>query len=239
MTFRRIIALLASATLASLCATAQAAQIATRTQLDNLLGANQVFEDFETPTITVQTRYSGGPLNYDTTIPGLGNHLVKPGITYQRNPDYPITNAGYRGIDWNPSGYFGPTSQALSGAGGCCSASIRDDFQFLFTVPVTAFGLDLLAYSGFASSGTVSVYDTAGVPLGSANVTGTVAGTFFGWENDGGIGQVFFHDVPTRNYIQFDNLGFGAAPVPLPAAIWLLASALTGLGLTSRRKAAG
>ena len=62
-----------------------------------------------------------------------------------------------------------------------------------------------------------------------------MAGTFFGWENAGGIGKVFFHDNPNQNYIQFDNLGFGA--VPVPAAIWLFGSALTGLGLMRRKGA--
>ncbi|MEQ1531641.1 MAG: hypothetical protein ABL925_20200, partial [Methylococcales bacterium] len=77
----------------------QAQQISSRTDLSNRLGSNLVFEDFETPSIASQTRYSGGPLNADTTIVGLGNNLVVPGVTFQRNPDYPITNSGYRGID--------------------------------------------------------------------------------------------------------------------------------------------
>lgn len=217
---------------------AEAGVVSSRTVLDNILGANQVLEDFEGFSISSQTRYSGGPLNYDTTVGALGNHLVKPGVTYQRNPDYDISLSGYRGIDLNPNGYVGATSQRLSGAGGCCSASIRDDFQFIFTAPVTAFGVDLTAYTGFDASGTVSVYDTAGTLLGSQAITGSVAGTFFGWENSAGIGKVFFHDVPTRNYIQFDNLGVGVAPVPVSGAVWLFASALTGWFGVKRSKRA-
>lgn len=215
---------------------AEAGLISTRSELNSLLGANQIFEDFESFQISTQTRYSGGPLNHETTLGSLGNHLVKPGVTYQRNPNYGIEQSGYRGIDFNPINYFGSTSQRLSGAGGCCSASIRDDFQFIFTTEITAFGLDLFAYQGFASSGTISVYDTKNNLLTSQAITGTLTGSFFAWENQSGIGKVFFHDVPTRNYIQFDNMAYGVAPVPLPAAFYLFASALTGLGIAGRRR---
>jgi hypothetical protein len=228
---------LVTCVLLSSAVTAEAGIISNRTELNDLLGANQTLENFEGFSISAQTRYSGGPLSYDTTVGALGNHLVKPGVTYQRNPDYGTELSGYRGIDLNPSGYFGATSQRLAGAGGCCSASIRDDFQFIFTAPITAFGLDLNAYNGFASTGKVSVYDTQNNLLTSQTVTGTVEGSFFGWENDAGIGKVFFHDVPTRNYIQFDNLGYGVAAVPLPGAFYLFGSALAGLSLSKRRKA--
>ena len=215
---------------------AQAGLIANRTDLNNLLGGNLVLEDFESFHITSQTRYSGGPLNYDTTVAGLGTHLVQPGITFQRNPDFSTTTAGYRGIDFNPAGYFGSTSQNISGAGGSGGASIRNDFQILFTKPVTAFGMDLLAYSGFPAAGVISVYDTAGALLGDTNVTGAAGGAFFGWESASGIGKVFIHDTPNGNYMQFDNIGFGAAPVPVPGAIWLFASSLAGLVAAGRRK---
>jgi hypothetical protein len=213
--------------------------INSRTDLNTLLGGNQVLEDFETPRLSGQVRYLGGPLNDDTTFSAtLGNHLVQPGVTFQRNPDYTLAS-GYRGIDWNPAGYFGAASQALSGAGGSGGASIRNDFQIVFTAPVTAFGVDLMAYSGYAADGIVSVYDTAGTLLSSTNISGTAGtGTFFGWENADGIGKITVHDTPDRNYIQFDNLGFGVTPVPVPAAIWLFASALTGLGVLGRRKQA-
>lgn len=227
----------AIATSALLIATfnTQAGVINSRTDLNNLLGSNQVIENFESFHITSQTRYSDGPLNSETLLPVLGNHLVQPGITFQRNPDYALSNTGYRGIDFNPSGYFGSTSQAISGAGGSGGASIRNDFQILFTTPVNAFGLDLLAYSGFASAGIISVYDTAGVLLSDTNITGSVGGTFFGWENTAGIGKVFIHDNPNGNYIQFDNIGFGVKPVPVPATIWLFGSALAGFAGLRRR----
>ncbi|MFM8333162.1 MAG: hypothetical protein ACKN9T_15865 [Candidatus Methylumidiphilus sp.] len=228
---------LAIASLALTALDAQAAAVATRADLETILGANLVLENFETPTVTSQTRYSGSPLSYDTTVPTLGNHLVKPGLVFQRNPDYAITEAGYRGIDWNPAGYFGSTSQVLSGAGGSGGASIRNDFQILFTTPVTAFGVDLLAYSGFPAAGVISVYDNTGTLLGDTNVNGAVGGAFFGWENAEGISKIFIHDNPNGNYIQFDNLAFGtAAPVPIPAALWLFGSAVAGLWSFGRRK---
>jgi hypothetical protein len=218
---------------------AQASQLLSRNQLDSLLGANQIFEDFETPVIAGQTRYSGGAYNASVDFAGLGTNLIVDGVTIQRNTaDVTVGAAGYRGIDWNPAGYFGATSQRISGAGGGGGASTRNDFQFIFTAPVNAFGLDLTAYDGFASSGQVSVYDTADNLLATLAVAGTSAGTFFGWENANGIGKVFFHDNPNGNYIQFDNLGFGVSAVPVPGAVWLFGSALAGLLGFGRRKQA-
>ena len=216
---------------------ANASQIASRTILDALLGSNQIFEDFETPSISSQTRYSGGPYNSSVNFAGLGTGLVVDGVTFQRNTSVVAVSAsGYRGIDWNPSGYFGATSQRLSGAGGAGGASTRNDFQFIFTAPVTAFGVDLTAYNGFASAGKASVYDTNDNLLGTIDVTGTLAGSFFGWENTGGIGKVYFHDTPNQNYIQFDNLGFGVATVPIPGAVWLFGTAIAGVMGFSRKK---
>lgn len=216
---------------------AQASQLLSRSQLDGLLGANQIFEDFEKPLLTSQTRYSGGSYDASVNFAGLGTGLIVNGVTIQRNTvDVPVGAAGYRGIDWNPSGYFGATSQRISGAGGGGGASTRNDFQFIFTTSVTAFGLDMTAYDGFAAAGLVSVYDTADNLLATLAVDGTSAGTFFGWENAAGIGKVFFHDNPNGNYIQFDNLGFGVAAVPVPGAVWLFGSALAGLLGFGRRK---
>lgn len=230
------IQILVGSTLIVAAVSAQASQIGTRAELNNLLGSNQVLEDFESFHIDYQYRYSDGPLNYDTTVGSLGNHLVKQGITFQRNPDYAITNTGYRGIDLNPINYFGSTSQSVSGAGGGGGASIRNDFQILFTTAVTAFGMDVLAYSGFASDGIISVYDVAGALLGETAFNGAVGGHFFGWESAAGIGKITIHDNPNASYMQFDNIGFGVATVPVPGAVWLFGSALAGLGLFGKRK---
>lgn len=202
---------MAIAALVSSAFNAHAASIATRADLNKLLGNNLILEDFETPDFTNQTRYDLGPLNYDTDVPGLGKHLVKEGITFQRNPDF-TDGSGYRGIDFNPSGYFGSVSKVLSGAGGSGGASIRNDFQFVFTTPVTAFGVDLIAYKDFPSNATISVYDTSGALIADINASGTAGeGTFFGWENAGGISKVTFHDTPNGSYMEFDNVGFGSS----------------------------
>ncbi len=98
---------------------AEAAQLNSRSDLNNLLGSNLVFENFETPSITSHTRYSGGSFSASTDFAGLGTHLIVDGVTFQRNTSVVGVGApGYRGIDWNPSGYFGASSQRLSGAGG-------------------------------------------------------------------------------------------------------------------------
>lgn len=52
------------------------------------------------------------------------------------------------------------------------------------------------------------------------------------------IGKATIHDNPDGHYMQSDNIGFGVAAVPVPGAVWLFGSALTGLGLVGRRKKA-
>ena len=105
----------------------------------------------------------------------------------------------------------------------------RDGGSFtLVQVPGT--GVD------FPTRGQTRIYDTADNLLVTTTVTGSAAGTFFGWESPGGIGKVYINNTPNTDYVQFDNLGFGAAPVPIPAAVWLFGSALAGMGIIGRRK---
>ena len=96
-----------------------------------------------------------------------------------------------------------------------------------------------LVLSGLEGRGDVvfEAFDTGGVSLGT--VTGTNLGNgvatgetaedrFFGVEFAGGISKI---KISMANSIDWevDHLQFQATPVPLPAAVWLLGSALVGL----------
>ena len=71
---------------------------------------------------------------------------------------------------------------------------------------------------------------TAPISVGNGRV-------FFGFVSDTAVSS--FSIDPTRTDIitstNVVNFAFGIAPVPLPAAFWLLGSALGGIGFTRRR----
>ena len=78
-------------------------------------------------------------------------------------------------------------------------------------------------------TGDVSLGTVTGTNLGNGVATGeTAEDRFFGVEFAGGISKI---KISMANSIDWevDHLQFQATPVPLPAAVWLLGSALVGL----------
>ena len=189
------------AALSIINAPAAAGPINDRATLDALLGANQIFEDFESFDIGF-----GGAVNLDVTVldenaiaNGQGPGLVESGATY-------IDPASVQ-LQWNGDGYFGLQTKTLLSNGGAGAIEIE------YTTVVQAAGFDLRAFQGFGYSGTVEFYDTGNNLLGSVPVTLSSGGTenvFAGWEDAGGIGRVV---VRSSNYAWsplIDNHGYGA-----------------------------
>ena len=201
---------------------AEAGPIVNRTQLNAILGPNQIFENFQTLNVPEGGQISGtSPLNSTTTFAGHGPGLVQPGAEYSSGAGNPLF--------WNGNGYFGLNTRTL----GDASAWRGLAQSITYTTPVDAFGFDMQGYAGFPMIGTVSVYDRGNALLGTVPVNGG----FVGWENAGGIGRVVVA-AALEGYIMIDNHGYGPAiPEPAGAAVLLVAAA-TGAARSRRMRRA-
>lgn len=197
---------------------ANATQISSQTQLSSILGSNEIFENFEGNGLlgSGQIYSNAGFLNSTSTYAGYGPGLVKAGATYSA-----------KDLWWNDNGYYGLNSRSL----GDSSAWRGDAITITYSTPVNAFGFDLQAYSGYGTTGTVSVYDTTSTLIGAYAVT---AGQFFGWKNASGIGSVV---IAADDYLMIDNHGFGvAAAVPEAESYAMLLAGLGLVGFVARRR---
>lgn len=197
---------------------ANAGQVASRADLNTILGASGVTDDFESFSVG-----SGSAANLDvnsidstTVTNGQGPGLVHSGVTYSSGA-----------LQWNGNGYFGIPSQTISG-----NATNPDTITY--SVPVSAIGVDLDAYSGHDYIATVNVYDRSNTLIDSIAIP-VAAGSepiFFGYQNAGGIGHVDLFDTTDPFGPIIDNSTFG---VPEPASLGVLG--IVGISLLGRRRA--
>lgn len=216
-------------------AAAQGAALSSRAQLQALLGGAGTVEDFESYAVAAGTGVRiQCPFVTSTAIcDGQGPGLVVPGVQFgfSREIDPPLPAIAGQ---WNGAGYLGSASKELTSA-------TLSGLNVTFTVPVTAFGIDVRTFTGFAANANVTIYGTdnstvlgtiTSVPLASTGLP-----VFLGWHDVDGIGRVFFDASPVYSGVPpIDNLEFGVAVIPLPASIWVLGGALGALGTLRRRK---
>ncbi|MCC6708898.1 MAG: VPLPA-CTERM sorting domain-containing protein [Gammaproteobacteria bacterium] len=136
---------------------------------------------------------------------------------------------------------------ALDGSGAAGHSWFSGDgatgvtFTFVGAVLPTAFGI---VWTDGGGAVTFSATDGNGNSLGSitpaAFADGSSSGTtaedrFFGVTFDGGIKSVFIRN--SSGGIELDHIQYGAmaAPVPVPAAGWLMLTGLVGLAARRRR----
>jgi hypothetical protein len=157
--------------------------IATRDDLENLLGGQGTIEDFSAYNIA-----DGGAdglglneLNAGTIVNGQGPGLVQPDLDF---------TFGSGGLQWDGKGYYGsPSKEILSGflAGQPLTINFTSG-------AVTAFGVDLRAFTGFGATadmqvfaldGTTLIGEISGIALPNSGVP-----VFAGWYDPDGIGAV-------------------------------------------------
>ena len=154
---------------------------------------------------------------------------------YQSNtvaiaPEATITSFGtdlYFGGAYSDPGSF----CAISGFG--CEA----DLEIAFNGVVSNLIFDVGGYDG-GDYVDVNIFGVGNALLGSIAITSDVIGLDL--SSFGSITRLFFDDSSTGAGVGYANFSFDqvAAPVPLPAAGFLLIGALGGLAALRRRKAA-
>lgn len=122
-------------------------------------------------------------------------------------------------------------------------ASLYGAGNFVFDIPVNAFGMDFGIYDG--SNYGIGLETTIYLNGYSRTVTAVDENSFFGivdtTNNLGSIAysreQIIYGGTPTSSGGIIDNVTYGSvSAVPVPAAVWLLASGLIGIAGLARRK---
>lgn len=215
--------MLRTITLFSIAALSYAGQLASQSALVTALGGPGTTETFGSFLISPGSTASlnCSPLNSFAICDGFGPGLVAPGfnITFGSNIGR-VDAAGYRGAPAQEVGSLGAP------------------IIVTFTTPVTAFGVNIRAFSGAPDTATVTIFGPD-----DATVIGTIPGValsttgtpvFVGWQANTGIGA--FQLTPTTQVYSppMENLEFGGtvvAPTPAPPAWLLILAGLALLGI--------
>ena len=192
---------------------------------------------------TAIAAYTGTTVNFDDASVGdtIPSGSAFNGITFS----YSLTDLASNPLTMVVDGYFDTTSSpnylGLQTLGGDFVNFVSGDtFTMNFAQPMNAIGFNIIANDVLLSGDVFSL--TVG------GLTGMISGPLASSATLTDGGQVYFlgvtSDLPFTSAV-FESNGSGLefthdditfAAVPLPAAVWLLASGLGFFGLMARRK---
>lgn len=204
---------------------ANSAQIVDRATLQTLIGGPGTLENFESYIINpgVGTLMNSTSLDSTIMINGQGPGLVGAGVTYSSVDAF--------GLAWQGASFFGSPSKEI----------VSNDYtmDIDFSVFTNAFGIDLRTYNvGGGDIASMAIYGLDDTTLIGTLNNIVLSGTpvFGGWTDNGGIGRIELTSTVNSYSAFIDNLEYGTAVIPLPAAAWLFGTALFGLGMVKRKK---
>lgn len=170
-------------------------------------------------------------------VPG-GNSTTITGWTVNALPLAWINSPNPWGLAASDGSFF------LDLTGGQTGAPYSGVSQTIATTPGTVYNLsfDLGSSNLWGRPSAIQVTATGNGQLHSSVYTSSTTGTDNDWDQvsfqfvaDSATTAIAFVGSAGVNYIGLDNVAVNA--VPVPAAVWLLGSALGGLGFARRRRA--
>jgi len=218
-----------------------------RAELMALLGSHAMTIDFENILVNPCCQIPldlNQPFDSSTVLPAVGTPPQGPGLIPDGVTFVPVVS-GIGNLAINPPSSLFPLDTTVSlstggGGGGFPPTALLIDFS----VPVDAFGLDLLSPPGMGFLNGIDEFDISILgPDDSVVRTLTInvdtpifpgGREFFGYSDPGTIGGVLFQ---AQTFLGIDDLTYGTSTaVPEPTTIVLLGVGLLALPLGRRRR---
>ena len=197
--------------------------------------------------------------NFDSLTPAIGGGGTTPsGIVVTSSPDAGVVEGGSSGLYAPP--YLSGGNGSGFGPGGTDQADGPDATPYLaagststypgasvtLSLPGTERYLGLLwgsvdnynmlsLYNGATLVGTITGSDVIASPNGDQGVNGTVYVNITALDGAHAFDKVVM--TSSQYTFEMDNVAFNPSPVPEPASLAVLGSAIVGLGFIRRRRA--
>jgi autotransporter-associated beta strand protein len=192
---------------------ANAGVILTRDDLNSGIGATGTTETFENWTGSVLSPWGFSTLDSTTVVQGQGPGIVTEGVVFSNIN----SRHNYNELQLDRRSEYNIPSGSLLAEGGTLVVD--------FLSPVSHVGFDFFQFNGYSDSATVRVYATDDLTIlydsGLLSAPNAPSATFFGYNDNAGMGKVHLASSTKLWSPLIDNLTFAAVPEPSIGNFWV------------------